>query len=78
MCPRMGDMIGNLLITVWWMIFVFLEESIPDDEKNSRKCELMARNLQDTLFKLENDISFWRWRTQCDLKLKVVFKDLKK
>ena len=46
-CPRMGE-----------MMFVFLEVSIPDDEKNNRKSELMIRLLEDILFKSENDLSF--------------------
>ena len=40
------------------MMFVILEVSIPDAEKNNRKSELIIRLLEDICFKSENDISF--------------------
>ena len=57
MCPRMGEMIGKFVLSFFYMIFVILEVSIPDDEKDSRKSELRVRLLEDMKFKLENDLS---------------------
>ena len=67
MCPRMGEMIGKFVLSFFYMIFVILEVSIPDDEKDSRKSELRVRLLEDMKFKLENDLSSEEkeWR-QCD------------
>ena len=57
MCPRMGEMIGKFVLSFLYMIFLILEVSIPDDEKDRRKSELRVRLLEDMKFKLENDLS---------------------